>query len=254
VVILKSLQEIETMRKAGAVVARTLQAVQEAVRPGVSLAELDELAEATIRGEGAVPSFLGYQPHFAESPFKGTLCLSPNDVIVHGIPDRTRMRDGDILSVDCGAIVDGYHADSAVTVPVGEIDADARRLLDVTERALWAGIEQATPGNRMGDVSNAIGTVGEAAGYGIVRDFGGHGVGRALHEAPEVLNYGRPGRGLRLRSGMVLALEPMFNEGVHDYVLRDDGWALATADGSRSAHFEHTIAILDGGPEVLTKL
>jgi methionyl aminopeptidase len=254
VVILKSLQEIETMRKAGAVVARTLQAVREAVRPGVSLAELDQLAEATIRGEGAVPSFLGYQPHFAETPFKGTLCLSPNDVIVHGIPDRTRVREGDILSIDCGAIVDGYHADSAVTVPVGEVDDDARRLMEVTERALWAGIEQARAGHRMGDVSSAIGAVGDAAGYGIVRDFGGHGVGRALHEAPEVLNYGRPGRGLRLRPGLVIALEPMFNEGVHDYVLRDDGWALATADGSRSAHFEHTLAILDDGPEVLTKL
>jgi methionyl aminopeptidase len=254
VVILKSLQEIETMRKAGAVVARTLHAVRDAVRPGVSLAELDELAEATIRGEGAVPSFLGYQPHFADTPFRGTLCLSPNDVIVHGIPDRTRVRDGDILSIDCGAVVDGYHADSAVTVPVGEVDDDARRLLEVTERALWAGIEQARPGNRMGDVSSAIGSVAEAAGYGIVRDFGGHGVGRALHEAPEVLNYGRPGRGLRLREGLVLALEPMFNEGAHDYVLRDDGWALATADGSRSAHFEHTIALIDGGSEVLTKL
>lgn len=253
-VILKSLQEIETMRRAGAVVARALLAVQEAVRPGASLVELDELAEATIRGEGALPSFLGYQPHFAETPFRGTLCLSPNDVIVHGIPDRTRLQEGDILSIDCGAIVDGYHADSAVTVPVGEIDQDARRLLEVTERALWAGIEQARPGNRMGDISHAIGGVGEAAGYGVVRDFGGHGVGRALHEAPEVLNYGRPGRGLRLREGLVLALEPMFNEGAHDYVLRDDGWALATADGSRSAHFEHTIAVLDGGAEVLTKL
>ena len=253
-VILKSLQEIETMRKAGAVVARTLQAVREAVRPGVSLAELDKLAEATIRGEGAVPSFLGYQPHFAETPFQGTLCLSPNDVIVHGIPDKTRVREGDILSIDCGAIVDGYHADSAVTVPVGEVDEDARRLMEVTERALWAGIEQARAGNRMGDVSSAIGAVAEAAGYGIVQDFGGHGVGHALHEAPEVLNYGRPGRGLRLRPGLVIALEPMFNEGAHEYVLRDDGWALATADGSRSAHFEHTIAVLDDGPEVLTKL
>jgi methionyl aminopeptidase len=254
VVILKSLREIETMRKAGAVVARALQATREAVRPGVTLAELDELAERLIRGEGAVPSFLGYQPHFADTPFQGTLCLSPNDVIVHGIPDRTRVREGDILSIDCGAIVDGYHADSAVTVPVGEIDDDARRLLEVTERALWAGIEQARPGNRMGDISNAIGSVGEAAGYGIVRDFGGHGVGRALHEAPEVLNYGRPGRGLRLREGLVIALEPMFNEGAHDYILRGDGWALATADGSRSAHFEHTIAVLDSGPEVLTRL
>jgi methionyl aminopeptidase len=254
VVILKSLQEIETMRKAGAVVARALSAVREAVRPGVSLKELDDLAEATIRGEGALPSFLGYKPHFADTPFPGTLCLSLNDVIVHGIPDRTRLAEGDILSIDCGAIVDGYHGDSAVTVPVGDIDDEDRRLLEVTERALWAGIEQARAGNRMGDVSNAIGSIGEAAGYGVVRDFGGHGVGRALHEAPEVLNYGRPGRGLRLREGLVLALEPMFNRGGHAYVLRDDGWALATADGSRSAHFEHTIAILDDGPEVLTKL
>jgi methionyl aminopeptidase len=252
VVILKSRDEIETMREAGRVVARTLSSVRDAVRPGVSLRELDALAQDTIRSARAVPSFLGYHPRFAPTPFPGTLCLSANNVIVHGIPDRYRLREGDILSIDCGAIVDGYHGDSAITVPVGEIDGDAERLLETTERALWAGIERARPGNRLSDISYAVGQLAHAAGYGIVPDFGGHGIGRVMHEDPSVQNDGRPGRGLRLREGLVLAIEPMFNEGGGEYGTKPNGWALVTRDGSRSAHFEHTVAITAEGPRVLT--
>jgi methionyl aminopeptidase len=252
VVILKSRDEIATMREAGRVVAHTLDAVRKAVRPGVSLRELDALAEDTIRAAGATPSFLGYHPRFAPTPFPGTLCLSPNSVIVHGIPDRYRLREGDVLSVDCGAVVDGYHGDAALTVPVGAVGQAARRLLEATERALWAGIEQARPGNRLSDISHAVGRVAHAEGYGIVPDFGGHGIGRVMHEDPSVQNDGRPGRGLRLREGLVLAIEPMFNEGAGGYEVKPDGWALVTRDGSRSAHFEHTVAITAGGPQVLT--
>jgi methionyl aminopeptidase len=251
-VILKSRDEIATIRRAGRVVARTLAGVRAAVRPGVSLRELDRLGDRIIRGEGATPSFLGYQPHFASSPFPATLCLSVNDEIVHGIPDDDRLREGDLVSIDCGAIVDGYHGDAAVTVGVGAIDESARRLLEATERGLWAGIEQARVGNRLSDISHAVGQVAHEAGFGVVLDFGGHGIGRVLHEDPQVLNDGPPGRGLRLREGLVLAIEPMFNEGSGDYQLRPDGWTLATRDGSRSAHFEHTVALTPDGPEVLT--
>ncbi len=251
-VILKSRDEIDTMQEAGRVVARTLETVRDAVCPGRSLRELDALAEETIRAAGAVPSFLGYHPRFAPTPFPGTLCLSPNNVIVHGIPDRHRLREGDILSIDCGAIVDGYHGDAAITVAVGEIDEAARRLLETTERALWAGIEQARPGNRLSDISHAVGQMAHAAGYGIVPDFGGHGIGRVMHEDPSVQNDGRPGRGLRLREGLVLAIEPMFNQGGGAYTVKPDGWALITRDASRSAHFEHTVAITADGPRVLT--
>jgi methionyl aminopeptidase len=255
VVILKSPDEIATMRRAGRVVAQALDAVGERVRPGVTLKQLDRVAESVIRGAGAVPSFLGYQPHFAPSPFPGTLCLSLNDVIVHGIPDATRLEEGDILSVDCGAIVDGYHGDSAVTFAVGEIDGKARDLLEATQRALWAGIEQARLGNRLGDIAHAVGQVGHGAGYGIMKDFGGHGVGRALHEDPSVDNDGPPARGLRIRAGLVIAIEPMFAEGGDGaYEVRPDGWALATLDHSRAAHFEHTVAVTPDGPEVLTLL
>jgi methionyl aminopeptidase len=252
IVILKSPDEIASMRQAGRVVARALAAVAAAVRPGVSLRELDSLGEQVIRDAGAKPSFLGYSPHFASTPFPATLCLSPNQVIVHGIPDRTVLRDGDILSIDCGAIVDGYHGDAAVTVPVGQVDEAARRLLETTERALAAGIAQVRADGRLSDISHAIGQVAHQAGYGIVPDFGGHGIGRALHEDPSVLNDGRPGRGLRLREGLVLAIEPMFNQGSGDYDVKPDGWALVTRDGSRSAHFEHTVAITAAGPQLLT--
>ena len=221
-------------------------------RPGVTLRELDELGARTITREGATASFLGYHPRFAPTPFPASLCLSVNEVIVHGIPDRRRLREGDVLSIDCGAVVDGYHADAAVTVPVGEVDPATRRLLEVTERALWAGIKQARVGNRLSDISHAVGQVAHAAGYGILADHGGHGVGQLLHEDPSVDNDGRPGRGPRLRDGLVLAIEPMFVDGDPAYVHRPDGWAVATRDGSWAAHFEHTVAVLDEGPEPLT--
>jgi methionyl aminopeptidase len=251
-VILKSRDEVATIRAAGRVVARTLERVLAAVRPGVSLRELDQLGARTIREAGASASFLGYAPRFAPTPFPATLCLSVNDVIVHGIPDGTRLREGDLLSIDCGAVVDGYHADAAVTVGVGRVDADAARLLATTERALRAGIAEARVGGRLSDISHAVGRVAHQAGYGVVPDFGGHGVGRLLHEDPQLPNDGRPGRGLRLREGLVLAIEPMLTEGGGAYRVRPDGWAVATADGSRAAHFEHTIALSPAGPEVLT--
>ena len=242
----KSPEQIDAMRRAGRLVGHTLSTLVETVRPGVTLTELDTLAQRVIRGGGGIPSFLGYHG------FPATLCLSPNSWVVHGIPNGDALTEGDILSIDCGAVVDGYHADAAVTVPVGEIDPAARRLLETTERALWAGITQAQVGNRLSDISHAVGQVAHAAGYGILADHGGHGVGQLLHEDPSVDNDGRPGRGPRLRDGLVLAIEPMFVDGDPAYLHRPDGWAVATRDGSRAAHFEHTVAVLDDGTQPLT--
>jgi methionyl aminopeptidase len=248
VIVRKSPEEVDRMRRAGRLVGHTLSMVTAAVRPGVSLLDLDRLAERTIRGAGAVPSFVGYHG------FPATLCLSPNDRVVHGIPDGYVLREGDILSVDCGAIVDGYHGDAAVTVGVGEVDEAARRLLETTERAMWAGIAQVRAGNRLSDIGHAVEQVARAPGYGVVREYVGHGIGTRMHEEPQVPNYGRPGRGLRLDVGLVLAIEPMVNEGGAETDVLDDGWTVVTADGSRSAHFEHTVAITPDGPEVLTLL
>jgi methionyl aminopeptidase len=244
----KSPDELDRMRRAGRLVGHTLSILVAAVRPGVALLELDALAERVIRGGGGIPSFLGYHG------FPNTLCLSPNDRIVHGIPDGTRLGEGDILSIDCGAIVDGWHGDAAVTVPVGRVDEAARRLIETTERAMWAGIAQVRAGNRLSDIGHAVERVAAAPGYGVVREYVGHGIGTAMHEEPQVPNYGRPGRGLRLQAGLVLAIEPMVNEGVPETRVLDDGWTVVTRDGSRSAHFEHTVAITPAGPEVLTLL
>jgi methionyl aminopeptidase len=232
----KSPEEIDRMRRAGRLVGHTLSRVVEAVRPGVTLLELDALAERVIRDGGGIPSFLGYHG------FPATLCLSPNDRIVHGIPNGYVLQEGDILSVDCGAIVDGWHGDAAVTVPVGQVDDAARRLIETTERAMWAGI------------AHAVERVAAAPGYGVVREYVGHGIGTRMHEEPQVPNYGRPGRGLRLEVGLALAIEPMVNEGGPSSRVLDDGWTVVTSDGSRSAHFEHTVAITPQGPEVLTLL
>jgi methionyl aminopeptidase len=252
-VILKSASEIATMREAGRVVARTLAAAAEAARPGTRLVELDELARAVIADAGAKPSFPGYHPSWAPTPYPAVLCLSVNDAIVHGIPDRRRLREGDLLSIDCGAHIDGYHGDAAVTVPVGEVDAAGRRLIDTVEAALAAGLTAGAPGARMGDISYAIESVARSAGYGLPAGFGGHGIGIAMHEGPDVPNTGRAGRGLVLRAGLVLAIEPMLIESGRDdaYVARD-GWTVMTADGSRAAHSEHTVAITEAGPVVLT--
>jgi methionyl aminopeptidase len=247
-IIRKSPQELDRMRKAGRLVGHTLSVVSAAAAPGVSLLELDELAERTIRGAGAVPSFLGYHG------FPATLCLSPNDGVVHGIPSGYVLRDGDLLSIDCGAIVEGYHGDAAVTIPIGEVDEAGRRLMATTERAMWAGIGQVRAGHRLSDIGHAVEQVAHEPGYGVVREYVGHGIGTAMHEEPQVPNYGRAGRGLRLDVGLVLAIEPMLNEGGAETEVLDDGWTVVTRDGSRSAHFEHTVAITPAGPEVLTLL
>ena len=252
-VVLKSAEEIAVMREAGRVVALTLAAVAEAARPGVRLVDLDELATEMIAKHGATSSFLGYHPAWAPTPYPGVLCLSVNDAIVHGIPDGRVLREGDLLSIDCGASVDGYHGDAAITIGIGDLDADATRLLDATTAALAAGIEAARPGGRLGDVSHAIESTARAGGYGLPPGLGGHGIGRAMHEDPHLSNTGRPGRGMRLREGLALAIEPMLTEGGRDRGRTlHDGWTVATTDGRRAAHAEHTIAITADGPVVLT--
>jgi methionyl aminopeptidase len=252
-VTLKTETELTIMREAGRVVAHTLAAVAAAARPGVRLSDLDELAADTIDSLGAKPSFLGYHPWFAPTPYPGVLCLSVNDEIVHAVPSRRQLRDGDLLSIDCGAYIDGYHGDAAVTVPVGDVDEAGRRLADTAAAALAAGIAAARPGAHLGDISHAVQTVCRAAGYGIPKGFGGHGVGTAMHEDPDVPNTGRPGRGLPLREGLVLAIEPMVIESGRDRPRTGpDGWTVATADGSRAAHAEHTIAVTSDAPLILT--
>lgn len=252
-VTLKSAAELSAMREAGRVVGRTLQRVAGAARPGVPLARLDEIATDSIREHGAKPSFLHYHPRFAPYPFPAVLCLSVNEVVVHGIPDGRVLRDGDVLSIDCGAELGGYHGDAAVTVAIGRVDDRATRLIERTRAALDAAIAAAVVGARMGDVAHAVERVGRAEGYGILADHAGHGIGQAMHEDPTVPNTGRPGRGLPLREGLVLAIEPMFLEGGRDgYRLLADGWSVVTDDGSRAAHWEHTIAVTRDGPRVLT--
>jgi methionyl aminopeptidase len=250
---LKSAAEIAIMREAGRVVAETLRAVAAAAAAGVRLSELDELAADVIARAGAKPSFLDYQPDWAPTPFPAVLCLSVNEAIVHGIPDETKLKDGDLLSIDCGASIDGYHGDAALTIAIGQIDDGARRLCETTEAALAAGMAQARLGARIGDISHAIETVARQAGYGLPPGLGGHGIGTAMYQDPGVPNTGRPGRGLILREGLVLAIEPMLIEGGSDRCgVASDGWTVLTADGRRAAHFEHTVAITAGGPVILT--
>ncbi|MER6260584.1 type I methionyl aminopeptidase [Streptomyces sp900105245] len=250
---LKTDASIDAMHAAGRVVGRALTAVRQAARVGVSLLELDEIAREVLREAGASSPFLGYRPSFAPTPFPAVICASVNDAIVHGIPTRYRLRDGDLLSVDCGAELDGWAGDSAVSFVVGRPRPADLRLVDTAERALAAGIEAAVPGNRIGDIAHAVGSVCRTAGYGIPQGFGGHGVGRRMHEDPEVPNEGRPERGLPLRPGMVLAIEPMLIASGRDhYYEADDGWTLRTTDGSRAAHAEHTVAVTESGPRVLT--
>ncbi|MDX3229850.1 type I methionyl aminopeptidase [Streptomyces sp. ME19-01-6] len=252
---IKTDASLDAMREAGRVVAAALAAVQGAAAVGVSLRELDEAARAVLAEAGAGSPFLGYRPHFAPTPFPAVICASVNDAIVHGIPDGYRLRDGDLVSIDCGAIVDGWSGDAAVSFTVGTPRPADQRLIEATRQALAAGIEAAVVGARMGDISHAIGAVGRAAGYGIPADFGGHGIGRRMHEDPPVPNEGRPGRGYPLRHGLVLAIEPMFMAGGRDaYTTDADGWTLRTVDGSRAAHSEHTVAITEDGPRVLTAL
>ena len=245
---IKAPGQLAIMREAGLVVARTLEAVAAAARPGVTTAELDALAEREIRAAGATPSFLGYHGYPA------TICTSVNDEIVHGIPSPARrLNEGDIISIDCGAIVGGWHGDAAVTVGVGAISAEHAALLRACEAALWRGLAQARAGGRLGDISHAVeASIAQAGPYGVVEEYTGHGIGTAMHMDPPVPNYGRPGRGPRLRTGMALAIEPMVTIGSPETVLLDDGWTVITADGSWAAHFEHTVAITADGPWVLT--
>ncbi|MDH6129328.1 type I methionyl aminopeptidase [Kitasatospora sp. GP82] len=244
---------LDAMRVAGRVVADTLAEVRRTADVGVSLRELDEAARAVLREAGAGSPFLNYRPDFAMTPFPAVICTSVNDAIVHGIPSSYRLRDGDLVSIDCGAKVDGWTGDAAVSFTVGTARAADLELIETTERALRAGIAAAVVGARIGDIAHAVGSVGRAAGYGIPADFGGHGIGRTMHEDPHVPNDGRPGRGMRLKHGMVLAIEPMFLAGgLDDYLTAADGWTLLTPDGSRAAHVEHTVAITDDGPRVLT--
>ena len=245
---IKTPEQIAAMRRAGLVVARTLRVLQDAVRPGISTADLDELAEREIRAAGATPSFKGYHGYPA------SVCTSVNEVIVHGIPrPEAVLHEGDIISIDCGAIVDGWHGDAAITVGVGEISPELTRLLQVCETALWQGLAQVRAGNRLTDVSAAVETSVRGAGpYGIIEEYVGHGIGSAMHMDPPVPNYGRPGRGPKLREGMALAVEPMIVLGKPDTAVLEDDWTVVSVDGSFAAHFEHTAAITPDGPWVTT--
>jgi methionyl aminopeptidase len=253
VIVRKSPAEIERMAEAGAIVARTLDLLGEHVRPGVTTAELDAVAEEFIRSEGGTPTFKGYQPGASSTPYPASLCTSPNAMIVHGIPGPYELCEGDILSVDVGVTLNGFVGDSAYTFAVGEIAPEVERLLDACRDALQAGIEQATVDNHVGDISAAVQRVTEAAGFTIVRALVGHGVGRSMHEEPQVPNFGEPGRGPRLQEGMTIAIEPMITAGTSEIVLEDDNWSISTGDGSLSAHFEHTVAITAAGPRILTR-
>jgi methionyl aminopeptidase len=246
VIIRKSEAELEGMARAGEIVADTLAMIGEELRPGISMLELDRLAEEYIRERGGVPTSKGYRGYPA------TLCISPNAMIVHGIPTDYRAEEGDIVAVDLGVTLDGLVADSAYTFGVGEISPDAQRLLDVCQQALAAGIEQARVRNHVSDIGHAIQTVVEGAGFSVVRSLVGHGVGRAYHEDPQIPNFGVPGRGPELLPGMTLAIEPMINAGGPDVVMHADEWSISSADGSLSAHFEHTVAVTEAGPRVLT--
>jgi methionyl aminopeptidase len=255
-IILKSESELAQMRQAGRIVACAIEEVRQRVKPGAATKELDAIAERAIRSQDAVPPFKGYpnQHHGRNGrPFPGTLCLSINEELVHGIPSKRVLKEGDILTIDCGAIYRGWHADAAITVGVGEISAEAQRLLQVTERAMWAAIAAARAGGHAGDVSAALERVVTAAGYSVVREYSSHGVGRSLHEDPQIPNYGKPGHGPKLRAGMTIAIEPMVLAGSPDTVVRPDEWTVASKDGKLTAHFENTVAVTDGEPEILTK-
>jgi len=252
---IKTDAEVALMREAGLVVGRTLEALQAAAVPGVTTQDLDDLAESTIRAAGAIPSFKGYQPHPSIPPFPASICASVNDEVVHGVPGPRALRDGDIISIDCGAILEGWHGDAAVTVPIGQVTDEARELLRVTEESMWRGFAAARLGGRLTDISHAVESYARSqGGYGIVEEYGGHGIGTEMHQEPHLLNYGRPGRGPKLVKGLALAVEPMLTSGSRFTHELDDGWTVATVDGGLAAHFEHTFVLTDRGPWVLTAL
>jgi methionyl aminopeptidase len=243
----KTPEQIARMRVAGRVVAEMHEKIRSAIRPGVTTAQLDTIGREVLDRRGAVSNFLGYN-----GTYPAVICASPNEMVVHGIPGPYRLSEGDIISIDCGAIVGGWHGDAAFTAPVGAVPDETRRLIDVTEASLRAGIEQMVAGNRIGDIGHAVQQVAEAAGYSVVREYVGHAIGTSMHEEPQVPNFGSAGRGERLKVGNVFAVEPMVNAGTPDTEVLDDGWSVVTADGALSAHWEHTIAITDDGPEILT--
>jgi methionyl aminopeptidase len=255
VVEIKTAGEVQAMRAAGQVVAQILAATRAEAKAGMALTELDEIARGVLAEAGATSPFLGYQPGFAPIPFPAVICTSVNDAALHGIPGKYRLVDGDLLSVDCGAVLDGWAGDAAISFTIGPPDPADARLIATAGEALRAGIAAAVPGGRIGDISAAIGAAGRAGGYGICTDFGGHGVGRAMHEDPHIPNEGRRGRGPRLVPGLVLAIEPWFLAGGRDsYEIDQDGWTIRSGDGSRAAHVEHTVAITVDGPQILTIL
>jgi methionyl aminopeptidase len=260
-ILLKSPEQIAKLRDAGRIVAETYEELRPRVVPGVTTGELDHIAEQFIRSAGAFPIYKGYggmrdrRGKLVRVPFPATICVAVNDVICHGFPNaKQELHEGDIVGIDIGVLYKGWVGDSCVTFPVGKVDADAQRLLDVTKRSMELGIEQAQPGNQLGDVGAAIQQYAESHGYGVVREYGGHGVGRSLHEDPFVLHHGTPGTGAEIHPGMVFTIEPMLNEGGSDTWLEQDQWTVRTADGSRSAQFEHTLAITENGHEILTQL
>ena len=251
-IIIKARSEIEAMRRSGKAAAVVLQRIGEAIGPGVTTYELDQVSHKTIKELGGIPSFVGYQLP-GHSPYPATICASINDEIIHGIPSANRvLTEGDIIGIDVAIFLGGFHGDNAFTFCIGEVSSDAQKLLDATRGALYRAIEAAKPGNRLGDVCHATQSYAEGQGFSVARDFVGHGIGRKMHEPPQVANFGEPGKGPRLKPGMVLAIEPMINGGGHEAAVLDDGWTEVTADGSLSAHFEHTVAILSDGPEILT--
>lgn len=247
-IILKSRHEIEKMKISNRIVVEVLEEIKKKIRVGVTTIELDRLAESVILKKGGTPAFKGYRG------YPNSLCISINEQVVHGIPSNRRLKDGDLVSIDLGVYHDGYYGDAAITVGAGEITPEAKRLLDATQKALYIGIEKARAGNHLSDISNAVQMYVEGEGFSVVRAFVGHGIGTSLHEEPQVPNFGEAGKGPLLKSGMVLAIEPMVNAGVSDVEVLEDDWTVVTADGSLSAHFEHTVAITDNGVEILTEL
>jgi methionyl aminopeptidase len=245
-IVKKSPAEIEKMERAGEILVRTMDLLAGKIRPGITTADLDAAAERYIRSQGAVPAFKGYRG------FPGSICASPNEMVVHGIPGRFKLGKGDILSVDIGVVYDGWVADAARTFPVGEISPVAEKLLEVTEESLFKAVEQCRPGNRLGDLGHAVQQHVESNGFSVVRSLVGHGIGRDMHEEPQIPNYGTPGKGVPLETGMVLAVEPMTTAGRHSVRMGDDGWAIYSQDGSLAAHFEFTVAITEDGPRILT--
>jgi len=253
-IVIKSQRELDKMRRAGEIVALVLKRMAELIEPGITTIELDREAEKIITREGAIPSFKGFPSAYGGIDFPGSICASVNNVVIHGIPDKTVLKEGDIISIDVGAIFDGYHGDAARTFPVGDVSQEARDLIFHTEEAFRRGMEKAVEGNRIKDISTAIQEYAEGKGYGVVRDFVGHGIGTEMHEEPQIPNYTTREKGVRLSNGMTLAIEPMINIGTWRVKVLDDQWTVVTADGKLSAHYENTIAITPNGPEILTRL